>query len=453
MFKAIDLKRDSVSKLFFNFSIPAVTGMMVNALYAIVDGIFIGQGVGADGLAAVNIAYPVINLGIAISLLIGTGGATLMSLHPKNIKFKNTCFSHIVTLNIISYIIILGLVLISGDSLIFLLGSSKQLALQVKTYLYTCVIAMIFLMLSNSLNAVVRNDKSPVYAFISMVIGAITNVFLDWLFIIVFKWGVFGGAFATAIGQLFSFLFLVKYFYRIDCKIKYKFQKLKLTFLKNIISIGFPSFTIEFTAALTNALFNISFMKFLGEIGVSAYCIVAYICYIFRCLFTGLSQGIQPVISYNYGIKEYERVKKTYRLGHIVTFLISSSILLTVIFFGKHLVKLFNNDKALVDLAAHGLILFASAIIFQGANFINISYLQSKGMTKLSNIISSLRSIVFFIISIIVLPLFLRETGVWLSLPASDLMCFIVSIIILRKELPFSFKFSKKKDKKKFINL
>ena len=443
MFKAIDLKRDSVSKLFFNFSIPAVTGMMVNALYAIVDGIFIGQGVGADGLAAVNIAYPVINLGIAISLLIGTGGATLMSLRPKNIKFKNTCFSHIVTLNIISYIIILGLVLISGDSLIFLLGSSEQLALQVKTYLYTCVIAMIFLMLSNSLNAVVRNDKSPVYAFISMVIGAITNVFLDWLFIIVFKWGVFGGAFATAIGQLFSFLFLIKY----------KFQKLKLTFLKNIISIGFPSFTIEFTAALTNALFNISFMKFLGEIGVSAYCIVAYICYIFRCLFTGLSQGIQPVISYNYGIKEYERVKKTYRLGHIVTFLISSSILLTVIFFGKHLVKLFNNDKALVDLAAHGLILFASAIIFQGANFINISYLQSKGMTKLSNIISSLRSIVFFIISIIVLPLFLRETGVWLSLPASDLMCFIVSIIILRKELPFSFKFSKKKDKKKFINL
>ena len=434
MFKAIDLKRDSVSKLFFNFSIPAVTGMMVNALYAIVDGIFIGQGVGADGLAAVNIAYPVINLGIAISLLIGTGGATLMSLHPKNIKFKNTCFSHIVTLNIISYIIILGLVLISGDSLIFLLGSSKQLALQVKTYLYTCVIAMIFLMLSNSLNAVVRNDKSPVYAFISMVIGAITNVFLDWLFIIVFKWGVFGGAFATAIGQLFSFLFLVKYFYRIDCKIKYKFQKLKLTFLKNIISIGFPSFTIEFTAALTNALFNISFMKFLGEIGVSAYCIVAYICYIFRCLFTGLSQGIQPVISYNYGIKEYERVKKTYRLGHIVTFFISSS-------------------KALVDLAAHGLILFASAIIFQGANFINISYLQSKGMTKLSNIISSLRSIVFFIISIIVLPLFLKETGVWLSLPASDFMCFIVSIIILRKELPFSFKFSKKKDKKKFINL
>lgn len=207
MFKAIDLKRDSVSKLFFNFSIPAVTGMMVNALYAIVDGIFIGQGVGADGLAAVNIAYPVINLGIAISLLIGTGGATLMSLRPKNIKFKNTCFSHIVTLNIISYIIILGLVLISGDSLIFLLGSSEQLALQVKTYLYTCVIAMIFLMLSNSLNAVVRNDKSPVYAFISMVIGAITNVFLDWLFIIVFKWGVLVVLLPQLLDNYFLFYF------------------------------------------------------------------------------------------------------------------------------------------------------------------------------------------------------------------------------------------------------
>ena len=119
----------------------------------------------------------------------------------------------------------------------------------------------------------------------------------------------------------------------------------------------------------------------------------------------------------------------------------------------KHIDKLFNNDKALVDLAAHGLILFASAIIFQGANFINISYLQSKGMTKLSNIISSLRSIVFFIFFIVVLPLFLKETGVWLSLPASDFMCFIVSCIILRRELPFSFKLPKKKEKKKFINL
>lgn len=453
MFKTIDLKKDSVTKLFFSFSIPAVTGMMVNALYAIVDGIFIGQGVGADGLAAVNIAYPIINLGIAISLLIGTGGATLMSLRPKNIKFKNTCFSHIVTLNIICYLVILLFVFSSGNSLIYLLGSSENLLIQVKTYLYTCVTAMIFLMLSNSLNAVVRNDKSPMYAFISMVIGAITNVILDWLFIIVFKWGVFGGAFATAIGQLLSFLFLVKYFYRIDCKLKYKFQKLKLTFVRNIISIGFPSFTIEFTAALTNALFNISFMKFLGEIGVSAYCIVAYICFVFRCVFTGLSQGIQPVISYNYGARELERVRKTYKLGHIVTFFISGSILLIVIFYGKILVKLFNDDTALIELAAHGLILFASAIIFQGANFINISYLQSKGKTRLSNTISSLRSIVFFLIAIIVLPMFLKEKGVWLSLPASDLMCFIVSCIILRKDNPFKFKLPKRKIKNKFMNI
>lgn len=440
MFKAIDLKRDSISKLFFNFSIPSVTGMMVNALYAIVDGIFIGQGVGADGLAAVNIAYPIINLGIAVSLLIGTDGATLISLRPKNIKFKNLCFSHIITLNIFSYIFILSVVLLSGNKLISLLGSSELLANQVKIYLYTCVIAMIFLMLSNSLNAVVRNDKSPVYAFISMVIGAVTNVFLDWLFIIVFHWGVFGGAFATAIGQFLSFLFLVRYFFRIDCNFKYKFEKLKLTLLKNIISIGFPSFTIEFTAAITNALFNISFMKFLGEIGVSAYCIVAYICYVFRCLFTGLSQGIQPIISYNYGLKELERVRKTFKIGHIVTFIISFSILLGVISYGKNLVKLFNNDAPLINLASHGLILFSSAIIFQGANFINISYLQSKGMTKLSNLISSLRSIVFFIIAIIILPIFLKETGVWLSLPTADFMCFTFSCILLRKDILLLFK-------------
>lgn len=448
MKKTIDLKKDSIPSLFFNFSVPAVTGMMVNALYSFIDGIFIGKGVGADGLAALNIAYPLVNMGVAISLLIGMGGAALLSLHPRNIRFKNVCFSHIINMNIVGYLIFLLVVFLGGDRLVYLLGSNEELLGQVKIYLYTCVIAMIFLMLSNGLNAVVRNDKAPVYSFIAMIIGAVANIFLDWLFIMVFKWGIFGGAFATGIGQALSFLFLLKYFFRKDCLIKYKFCKPKYVFIKNIILIGFPSFTIEFTAALTNTLFNISFMKFLGKAGVSAYCIVAYICYTFRSLFTGLSQGIQPIISFNYASREHKRVSAAFKLSHQVTFLISFVILAGILIFKETVVRLFNHDEKVVALAVHGLVLFTSAIIFQGANFINIAYVQSKGMSKLSNLISFLRSVVFLIISIIVLPIFLKENGVWLALPLADLMCFIVSCILLRKDNPFSLEIFRKIFKK-----
>lgn len=433
MARAISLDKDSVGKLILNFSIPAVTGMLVTALYAIIDGIFIGQGAGADGLAALNIAYPIVNLGAALSLMFGTGGATLISLYPKNKRLQNKCFSYIVTLNIISYFFLLLLVIIFNEKLMFMMGANENLLPLVKQYMYPCTFALVFLMLANSLNAVVRNDKAPVYAFISMVIGAVANTFLDWLFIMVFHWGVFGGAVATGIGQLLSLLFLIKYFYRVGSNFKYKFQRFQIGAIFKIFMIGFPSFIMEFAVALTLVLFNKLFMEYSGEMGVSAFCIVAYVFYIFRMLFAGLGQGIQPVISYNYGIKAMKRVKKALKISQKTAFVLSIIILIWVIFFGKHLIKLFNDDLQLIALATHGLILYCSAMIFLGINFVNISYLQSKGLTRYANFLSILRSTVFVIIPLIILPKILGTNGIWLALPFSDFFTFLIGILVMKR--------------------
>ncbi len=433
MSKSISLGKDSIGKLFLNFSIPAVTGMLVTAFYAIIDGVFIGQGVGADGLAAINIGYPIINFGAGLSLMFGVGGSTLISLYPKNKKIQNRCFSYIVTLNIISYIFIVLMVVIFNEKLLYLMGSSEQLLPMVKAYLYPCTVGVGFLMLANSLNAVVRNDKSPTYAFIAMVIGAVTNIFLDWLFIMVFKWGMFGGALATAIGQLFSMLFLIKYFFRFGCHFKYRFMKLKLNILYKMLMIGFPSFIMEFAVALITILFNLSFMKYSGELGVSAFCVVGYIFYIFRMLFSGLGQGIQPIVSYNYGAKLTDRVKGIYNLGHRVSFVISTIILIWVVFFSRNLIVLFNNDIILREKASEGMILYTSAIIFMGANFINIAYLQSKGKANSANLLSILRSTVYVAITLFILPKIFGERGVWLALPASDLLTYLTTIILQKR--------------------
>ena len=433
MFRNINLKEDSITKLFFCFSVPSVSAMLITALYAIIDGIFIGRFVGADALAAITIGYPIINFAVAISFLFGMGGATLMSLHSSNLKFKNACFSHLITLNTISYLVILGLVFLLNDHLFYLLGSNKELLSIVKEYAYTCTVTLIFLMLANSLNAVVRNDKSPTFAFLAMVSGAITNIFLDWLFIVIFKWGLFGGAFATGIGQLVSFLILLSYFYKKSTTIKYKFEKIKYNLLLKIINLGFPSFTIEFAAAVTNTLLNKTFMAYSGPIGVSSYSIVTYICYMFRMVFSGFGQALQPIASFNFGIKEYKRVKEIFKIGHISAFVISSFLLILVIFFGKPLIKLFTEDYTLIEMSAKGILLFSSALMFLGANFINIAYLQAKGSAKLSNILSILRSVVFVILAVIILPPLWDVTGIWLVLPASDLFTFLASCFLLKR--------------------
>lgn len=438
MSRSISLGKDPIGKLFLNFSIPAVTGMIVTAMYSIVDGIFVGRGVGAEGLAALNLGYPIINFGSALSLMFGIGGATLISLNPKDKEYCNRCFSYIIVLNVTAYLLILLMVVFFNERIIMLMGANENLLPLVKKYMYPCTAALGFLMIGNSLNAVIRNDKAPTYAFMSMIIGAVTNIFLDWLFIMKFGWGIFGAAAATGIGQLFSMLFLVRYFMRPGSRFKFYFEnRIKLGVMKKIAAIGFPSFIMEFAVALITILFNISFMKYSGEIGVSAFCIVGYVFYIFRMLYNGLGQGIQPIVSYNYGEQKLERVESTYKIGHKVSFVIAIIILVWVNFFGKSLIRLFNNDPELLKLAGHGLSLYASAIIFVGANFINISFLQSKDRATAANILSVLRSTVFVVLGLLVLPRFLGENGVWLALPFSDLMTFLTTLVLKRKSNMF----------------
>lgn len=430
------LGSEKISILFIKYLTPSVIGLIVIALYGIIDGMFVGIGVGRDGLAAINIGYPIINLANALALMFGVGGATLISIYTKTKKFKNACFSYLIYLNIFFYILIILTVFIFRDSLIKFMGANSYLSSYVKAYLYPTAGGIIFIMLSTSLSIIVRNNGSPVYSFISMTTGAVTNIFLDWLLVIKYNYGLSGAAFATITGQFFTFLLLVIYFH----KRKNEFQIINKYFnskiLFKIFSIGFSSFIIEFAIAFIIVIFNRVFMKYGGEIAVAAYSVIGYIFYMFRMIYAGIAQGIQPIVSYNYGIGNTKRMLKTYFLAHKISFVISILNLIIINVFSNEIVSFFSRDQELIELAVEGNKIYSMAVLFVGINLINTMYLQSKNSPKYAITISMSRSVIFIIIYIVILPPILGMKGIWLAFPLADMTTTLFTWLF-RKKIKF----------------
>ena len=431
----VDMEKDSIKKLLFNFSAPAISGMLISALYMLIDGIFVGKGVGPEGLGAINIAYPVILLGVSLSMMFGIGGSTAISvLNGRGADSRETgkYLTHILFLVITSYLIIVSVTFGFQKKIIYFLGSNDSLFDMVRDYLLTGTFFLIFYMLSIALNAVVRNDKAPKYALISMVVGALVNIALDWLFILEYSMGMKGAALATGIAQLASFLFLAGYFFRKECGIRPVFITVGLGYIKRIIKNGFPSFVLEFAFALVLVLFNNVIIIYLGDLGISAFGAICYIFYVFIMVFTGLAQGVQPIVSYQFGAKNHDRMKEALVQGQRASFGIAAFILLIVYLKGDAMIRIFNSEPEFVAVAANGLLIYTSGIMFLGANFVNISYLQSMEKPGIANVLSILRSTLFVMLGLAFLPKAIGVNGIWLALPFADFMTFCISVIIRR---------------------
>lgn len=430
------LGEEPILKLLLSFSIPAIVGMVVNTLYNIIDRMYIGriEGIGPLALTGVGITMPIMTIILAFGMLVGIGTAARVSLklgeHNKDSAEEHlgNAFTLIIIISIA--ITILGLMFL--DPILGVFGASENTEIYARQYMQIIFIGTIVNMLSFGLNHSIRSDGSPKVAMLSMLIGAITNIILDPVFIFGFGMGVRGAAIATVISQILTTVWILQYFTVGKSIIKLKMSNLKLKFpiIISIFSIGMSPFSMQLAASVVQVLANNSLKEYGGDLAIGAMTIISSVSMIFLMPIFGINQGSQPIIGYNYGAKKYDRVKETVKYGAIAATIIVVIGWIITQSAPQVLIAIFNNDPELVGIATNGIKIYLLMMPLIGFQVISSNYFQSIGKAKISMFLSLLRQVILLIPCILILPKIFGLNGIWLSGAVCDGLSSLITGII-----------------------
>jgi len=434
-----DLESKSIGSLLLQLSVPAVIGMLVNALYSVVDRIFIGRGVGSLALSGVAVTFPITNIIMAVGMLIGIGAASVVSIKLGQRKLEDA--EHIVgnalLLTIILSLIITALGLIFLHPLLKVLGASPETMPYAKTFATLLLSGAVLQNVGFGLNPIIRSQGDAKTAMKTMLIGAILNTILNPVFIFIFKLGVAGSALATLISQAVCSVWVVYYLSsKSIIKLKRKYMRLHLNTIAEITSIGVSPFFMQVSASFVTIVINTSLVKYGGDLAVGAYSLVSSIAMLILMPAFGVNQGAQPIIGYNFGAKNAARVKKALLYSIIVNTCITAFGWLMVQLFPVPIIKIFNGeDTELIRLASNGLRLYLLAIFTVGAQSACINYFQSIGKALVSMVLSLLRQVIILIPLVLILPHYLALNGIWIAGSISDISAVVISAAMLVLEL------------------
>lgn len=421
-----------VSELLMKFSIPAIVGMLVNALYNVVDRIYIGNGVGYEGIAGITISFPVMLIMMAFSMLIGIGANSLVSIRlgeNRKEEAEGIFGNAISLLIIISFTIsVIGLVFL--DPLLKFLGASKQILPYAKDYLQIILFGGVFQAIGMGVNNFIRSEGNPKIAMYTMLIGAIINTILDPIFIFGFHWGMRGAAIATITAQAVSAIWVMKYFLggKSLLKIHRKNLKLKSSVVRKIMVLGAAPFAMQLAASVQNLIMNTSLAAYGGDIAISGMGIVNSILTLMIMPIFGINQGVQPIIGYNYGAKKFDRVKEAYKLAVIsATVIIVAGWIVTRLFPGQ-LVSMFNSkDKELISFGTFAIKRFMMFFPLVGFQIVSSNYFQAVGKPKHAALLGLSRQVLILIPALLILPKFYGLEGVLSAGPLADVVSAIVT--------------------------
>lgn len=404
-----------MTKEFLKYAIPSALSMLISALYTIIDGIFVGQGVGDSALAAVNIVLPftVMIVGIANMMAVGGGSLVSKNIGANKIDKAVNIFRQVCKFLLIVSILISIVAVIFTDQIVKLLGSTPGLQSLAVDYLRYYALFSIPNLVGVVLSSFARNDNQPKLAMIATISGAITNIILDYVFIFKFGLGIKGAAIATGLGQIATVIILLPHFIKKRGYLTFGNAKLETSIIKELFKIGLPSFFCQVSYSIIVLLHNIIITKNIGEMGVSAFSIISYIgTNIYMVLF-GLTLGSQPLISYNYGKKDSKKMLGLYKITCISSIIVTAFSVIICYSFGRILIQIFTSDKEILELAYLGLKFASVSYFFVGLNLNTITYYQAIEMPKYSNTVCLFRSIVFLPIALILLSKIFGVNGVW----------------------------------------
>ena len=429
-----------IGKLILQYSIPAIIGMVVNALYNIVDRMFIGNipDIGSLAITGVGITMPIMTIVLAFGMLIGIGTTANISL---NLGKGNKTTAEKLLGNAFTLSIIVGLAIaitgtIFANPILNLFGASENTLFYAKEYIGIILLGCTFNILSFALNSTVRADGNPKMSSITMVIGCGANIILDYLFIFVLNLGVKGAALATIISQAITFFIILYYYTAGNSNLKLKIEnfKLKKHLVTMTFAIGIAPFATQIANSLVQVIANNALKTYGSDLAIGAMTVISSLNIIFMMPIFGINQGCQPIIGFNYGAKKYERAKEAFKYATIAACVICIIGFISIQCFPTQIISLFNNDPELTTLAIKGIRIYLLMMPVVGINIVATSYYQSIGKAKISTFVSLLRQVILLIPFTIILPKFIGLDGVWAAGACADSLSVIITLILLKKE-------------------
>ena len=427
---ALDFDRMSPRRLFAKMFFPTLLGMFSGSVMNITDGIFVGQRVGSDALAAINIAAPIFMLVTGFALMFGIGASVRasISLARDRVAEANREVTMALAVSVAVVTLLSALVILNLDAVAYLFGSTDRLLPLVKEYLLWVTVGMPFSCVLFSGMFYVRLDGAPKFAMWCEIIGAVLNIVLDYLFIYPLGWGIKGAAMASSLSCLVGSLLIMGYLLfrtrRIQlCSLRAAFVHtthwLHTTWKQ--MKLGLSGFLGELAISLMLVIGNYVFRDLLGEDGVAAYSVACYCSPLFFMISNAIAQSAQPIISYDYGAHRWDRVRSTLKLALAVAIACALVMMAGIVFFSDPLVSLFVNDSPTTyAIAVKGMPLFAVDLLFLAINVTMIGYFQSVKRGTWATVFTALRGYVFLLFCFVALPKLLGVPGAWLAIPAAE---------------------------------
>ncbi len=431
-----ELGTKPIGELLLKFSVPAIVGMMVNALYNIVDRIYIGR-LTPLAMTGIGLSLPFMTLLMGFGMLIGIGGAARISIRlgEKREDLAEKILGNAVTLLVVIMAVVTVVGLAYKTPLLYFFGASDATIHYAESYITVILMGAILQGLGFGLNNIIRAEGSPQIAMYTMLIGAVTNIVLDPLFIFVFDLGIQGAAIATVISQGVSAVWVLHYFTSGNSKLKFHVRNLKLDadIVLSIITIGISPFSMQVAASIVTIVSNNALKTHGGDIAISAMTVINAVAIFFLMPIFGLNQGSQPIIGYNYGAKNYKRVKKALLLAIGAATAICIVAFILTQFFTTFMIGLFNNDPTLVEVTKRGMRIYLCMMPIIGFQIISANFFQATGQAPKAMFLSLLRQVIVLIPMLLILPnLFgLGLDGVWFSGPIADFTASVLTFLFL----------------------
>ena len=434
-----DYSNTNIRQTFLRYTIPSVVAMLVSGLYQIVDGFFIGRFIGYEGLAAINLIWPVICLISAVGVMIGLGCGSLISINRGEgnlVTARQTLFTGIGLLFMFGLLTMVITFLVS-PSILVAQGASQQTLLYGMQYAEICTLGAVFSISATAMPLLIRNLESPKIATCLLVIGAVTNIILDYLFIAQWQWGLKGAALATVIAQLLVVAFSLLFFFSSYSSIRLGLSTLTFSFSRaiKITKLGSSTLIMYLYISFVVALHNWLFMKYGSPVDVGAFAIVGYLMSLYYLLVEGVAEGIQPPVSYFFGANQNDNIQKILKLAIKVVIVNGVIWLLILNLFPVTIISLFNgSDAELINKTQNGIQLHLLTLFLDGFFVIATVYFLAINQGAKALMIS-VGNMLVQIPFLMILPQWLGINGIWLALPLSNLALFLVVAPMLWKNV------------------